>query len=193
MYISVLSVVAAASNQLLAKATIGLQIGRALAERVMEIITDQGREWFEQHGERLESKHDSSMSILLNQFMQSNAAWVNNAVTAASAVAGFLVAHMFKKAMFVFSSCTTGAKMMLESCAAVVDPVLAEMGLPTLASGSKSTALLQTSLVAVGVYMNFSGAGRVPLPLKVVFAPLYAVELGFRALFPSSLFGGPRV
>ena len=193
LYVSIVSVFAAASNQLLARITIGLQLGRALTERLSSIISDYTTRWQVAHPNSTIFNSTGDVQQLVSHFVARNRAWLLAVVAGMSTVVGVLVVHTFKKMLFVFSSSTTGVKMLLDSMQGVVDALLRSAHLPTLADNPTLVGLVQTGLIALGVYLNVSGAVPVPLALKIVLAPLYALEIILHTLFPVSFLGGLKL
>ena len=122
IYVTVMASVAAASSTILTKTTIGLQLGQTISERVLDLLHRCSVATFK-------NEKATEAQKVMRKCMENHQAWVHTGVHGLSTAASMACVYSFKKMTFLLSSCTTGVRMMVNSCKALVDPHLDFFGL----------------------------------------------------------------
>lgn len=170
--------IAAVSSQAVATMTMGLNMGKVAFDRMFKIFT------------LYTSTHHSAITDAASNFVDTHPEWIQTGGKLFAKTLGVVIAFVMDKATNVFSACSMGSSMIVNAVEELVDPILVQLGLPTLEGTPHGVAVLQTALIAIGYRSQIFNVGSsLPTILKIVLAPLIAFEAFLSGLvFKKGLF-----
>lgn len=169
---------AAVTSQTVATLTMGLNLGKIIFERGATLL----------HQTTHNLPIDAVISFKDNKFLDFvysyanvHPVWMTATGKFAAQILGVTMAFLMKETTSVFSACSLGANMIVESFEEILDPQLKIWGFPTLRKTPRGAVALHTTLVALGCrYQLFPGTGaKVGLPslIKLILKPILTFEI----------------
>lgn len=169
VYISLLAGVAAVSSQTAQAVTLGTNMAK--------IFSGLGKKFFGKFFGILQERAAHNESVLaLEHLLDQNRAWASTAITTGSHLLAIVFAGMLKRVAQISSACALGSQMVFDSLEELIDPLLEQMGLPTLKSNPSAAAALQGSVVVVGVLSQMRGHHGMPWLVEMALAPVLVAE-----------------
>lgn len=169
-----LSVTAVATSTTAATITVGLNIGRTIADRTY-YMTLEFREWMGYKNVLTNGSVESPANGRDGNELQANREeWVKMLIQIAGNSIGLSISYFMQKTSLMFGACMMGSDFILTAFEDLVDPYLEKAKFPTLKGNQAAKTMIQSSLVAVGFVAQIRG-GR-SFGLKFVMTPLYITE-----------------
>lgn len=141
----------------------GLNLGKTVFDRILSAFRS------------FASSRRSATIDAASDFVDAHSGWVQIAGKAFARAVGVAIAFAMGKLTAIFSACSVGSQMVVQSIEAVVDPWLVHFNLPPLKDTPGRVTAMQTSLLALGYTFQIKHSG-IPLWLKLVLSPVLAFE-----------------
>ena len=172
MYSAILSHIAATSHETVKAVTLGLSIGNIVGERLATVVQSISR--------NLKSKDTNAQLVVSDEEMGK---WTVAAIHGGSRALGIAISFFMERMAAMFSGCVLGAQMVMQALETVIDPLLEGAQLPTLAKNPELLTTMQMSLVGVGFMSQLKNGRHLPELVKILLAPLYALDYAVTAAF----------
>jgi hypothetical protein len=171
VYSAILAHIAATSSESVKAVTLGLSIGNVVGDRVGVIVKSISN--------GLKTRGTSTELTVSDEDLNK---WTVTIIHSTSKIVGVIASFVMKRAAAIFSGCMLGAQMFVRALESVVDPLLEQAKLPTLAKNPEVITALQMSLVGLGFVTQMKGSKHIPAVIKALLAPFFAADLAITAL-----------
>jgi hypothetical protein len=188
--------VSTGSNELLKTATMSLNIGKALSERLQHfvqiyvnrknpLLIDTNNNHGHKNGDNGDSNIVDRNTELFQQleFVETNQEWISVSIKTISTIMAAFLVNFLKQFSSIVSTCIFGTQVVINSIQTVIDPILQKHGFLSVVESPIISTTLRLGLFTAGLFLNLQANRYIPLVLKGPLAPFFLFENFLNRIF----------